>query len=218
MKHFDISEWADLARGTIPGPNRTAMDAHLSSGCASCRSTLDFVQRVSAVAQAAQSEEPPADAVRWAKAIMAMQRPPRTSAMRLIGRLVYDSLRDPAPAGMRAEDRVFRHALYVAENFSLDVRVEHERESAMATLVGQLTDREDPDRPMAGAPVLLMAQKDVVAHAVYNRFGEFQLAYPPGPHLRLCVVVNQSGKRLELPLSPFVADPRRRSPFAPRRK
>ena len=208
MKHFDISEWADLALGTVTAGNRAAMEAHLSSGCVLCRSALDFVQRVSAVAQAARRFEPPADVVRWAMAISAMQRPPKTSLVRLIGRLVYDSFSAPV-SGMRAEDRASRHALYEAGNFCLDLRLEHERESGLVTLVGQVTDREAPDRPMAGAPALLTARKAIVAHAACNRFGEFQMEYPPAPHLRLCVAVDQAGKRIEIPLAPLETAPPR---------
>jgi hypothetical protein len=202
MKHFDISEWVDLARGTVPAVNRAAMDAHLSSGCARCQSALDFVQRVSTVAQVARRDEPPSDVVRWAKAISAMQRPPRTSLLRLIGQLIYDSLRDPVP-GLRAEDRASRHALYEAGSVCLDLRLEHERESGLVTLVGQISDREAPDRPMTGAPALLMGRKDIVAHAACNKFGEFQMEYPPASHLRLCVAVDQAGKRIEVPLGQF---------------
>jgi hypothetical protein len=113
---------------------------------------------------------------------------------------------------------VFRHALYEAGNFCLDLHVEHERESATATLVGQLTDREDPDRPMARGPVLLRSRKAVVAHTMYNRFGEFELAYASAPYLRLSVAIDQAGKRIELPLSSLGDDPLRRSPFPRRRK
>lgn len=201
MKHFDISEWADLARGVVPAEARTRMDAHLTSGCGRCRTALDFVQRVVTVARAADNDEPPADAVRWAKAISALRQPQETKGLRLLGRLVFDSFREPLAAGMRAGDRGSRHALYEAGNFCLDLRLEHEMDSALVTLVGQVTDREDPDRHLTEAPVLLMARKDVVAHAVCNSFGEFQMEYPPTQYLRLCIAVDQTGRSIELRLS-----------------
>ena len=201
MKHFDISQWTDFAREVVTGADRAAMETHLSSlGCDRCRATLDLVRRVVAVARAAGRYTPPEYVVRCAKAISALQRPQRTRFPGLVARLVYDSFRDPVPAGMRSEDRVSRHTLYEAGNFYLDLRLEHDRGTPLVTLVGQLANRKDPHSSMAQAPVLLMARKDIVAHAVSNPFGEFQMEYAPARHLRLCVPLDPSGKRIEVSL------------------
>src|SRR5580765_8197216 len=117
MNHFEISDWADLARGCAADADRAAMEAHLDSGCRRCRAALACMRGVVASARADESYEPPASAVRYAKAISAMQRPPRTSVAQLVARLVYDSFRDPLPVGMRADDRVSRHTLYEAGDF-----------------------------------------------------------------------------------------------------
>jgi hypothetical protein len=205
MNHFDISDWTDFARGCAADPDRAGMEAHLTSGCRRCRATLHLLQRVVASTRADDVYEPPADIVRCAKAISAMQRP-RSSVARLLGRLIYDSFSEPLPAGMRAEDRVSRHTLYEAGEFFVDLRLEQEKGSPFVTLVGQLTNRTNPESSLPGAPVLLMAQKDIIAHAVYNRFGEFQMDYPPARHLRLCVALDPPGKRIELSLNRLVAE------------
>ena len=206
MKHFDITDWADFARGVTAGADRAVMEAHVSSGCRRCRATLGLVQRVVASTRADGRSDPPEPVVRCAKAISALLRPQGSLVSRLIPQLAYDSFRDPAPAGVRAEDRVSRHTLYEAGNFALDIRLEQERGSPLATLVGQLTNREEPDGSLDEAPVLLMTRKDIVAHAVYNRFGEFQMDYPPSPDLRLCIAVSPPGKRIELSLNRFAAE------------
>lgn len=206
MNHFDISNWTDFARGCAADPDRVAMAAHLASGCRRCGATVSLMQRVVVSTRADQDYEPPADVVRCVKAISALQRPRSTSvAARLVARLVFDSFRNPLPAGMRAEDRVSRHTLYEAGDFFLDLRLEQEQESSFATLVGQLTNRSDPDSALAGAPVLLMTGKDIVAHAVYNRFGEFQMDYPPARHLRLCIALAPPDKRIEVSLDRLAA-------------
>jgi hypothetical protein len=199
MKHFDISEWTDYARGVAPDVQRAAMDTHALS-CVRCRSTLDLVQRVAECARAESGYEPPEQAVKWAKAISALLSPRKSWFSRLVPRLVYDSLRDPVLVGLRAEDRVSHHVLYEAGDFNVDLRVEQEKGSRLVTLVGQLTNRLEPESPLAEAPVLLLERKDIVAHAVYNRFGEFQMDYPPTRHLRLCIAVGAPGIRIELPL------------------
>ena len=205
MKHFDISEWTDFARGCAAVPDRAAMEAHLASACRRCDATLDLVRRVVASTRDDRRYEPPADVVRCAKAISALARP-RPSVARLVAQLVYDSFREPLPVGMRAEDRVSRHTLYEAGNFFLDVRLEQERGCPRSTLIGQLTNRMDPNSFLAGAPVLLMAGKNLIGYAVYNRFGEFQMDYPPARHLRLSVALDSSGKRIDLSLNRLAAE------------
>jgi len=206
MKHFDISDWTDFARGVAADADRAAMESHLTSRCRRCRATLDLVERVASSARADSQYSPPEHVVRCAKAISSLLRPQSSKVSRLMARLVYDSFRDPAPVGIRAQDRVSRHTVYEAGNFSLDLRLEQEKGSPMATLVGQLTNRNNPESSLAEAPVLLMARQDIVAQAVYNRFGEFQMDYPPARHLRLCVALDPPGKRIELSLNRLVAE------------
>jgi hypothetical protein len=217
MKHFDITVWADLARGTVSAAERAAMNAHLSSGCGRCRSAFAFAEGVFSVAQTSPREEPAADAVRWAKAIMAMQQPARSGVLPMVARLVFDSAHDLLPAGIRAADPMLRYAVYVAGNFCIDLHFQQETESRTATIIGQMTDREVPDRPMVGAPVLLVSKKRIIAHGVSNVSGEFCLDYQPEPKLRLLVGVDQNRKRIELPLGTF-AGSLSESAVRPRRK
>jgi len=218
MKHFDISDWADYARGTATEADRAAMETHVNAGCRRCNATLAFVNRVVASTRADGLYNPPESVVRCAKAIGTMLRPQRVPVSRLVARLVYDSFSDPAPAGLRAEDRVSRHTTHEAGSFAVDLRLEHMKGSPVATLVGQLTNRQEPEGTLAEAPVMLMTSKDIIAHTVYNRFGEFQMDYAPSRNLRLCVDVAPD-KRIELSLSrlademaeaPDAAPPRRR--------
>jgi hypothetical protein len=202
MKHFDISQWTDFGRGMVSGPERVAMETHLSvQGCARCRATLDLVRGVVSVARAADRNTPPDYAVRCAKALSALLQPQKARFPSLIAHLIYDSFRDPLPAGMRSQDRLSRQALYEAGDFCLDLRLEHDRGTPLVTLVGQLTNRTAPDSSVPEAPVLLMARNNVVAHTVSNPFGEFQMEYAPSRSLRLCVPLDPSGKRIEVSLN-----------------
>ena len=114
MNHFDIHQWADFARGLGSTTDRAAMQAHVSSGCARCRTSLDLMHRVAVTARADGQYEPPEHVVRWAKALGSLRRPQRSRVSRLIAHLVTNSLLDPVPAGLRAGDRGSRHALYEA--------------------------------------------------------------------------------------------------------
>jgi hypothetical protein len=220
MNHFDITQWTDFARGVTPAADRGVMEAHVVSGCARCRETLTLVKRVVESARIDNAYDPPEHVVRCAKALSALLSPKRADVS-LIARLVYDSFGALAPVGMRAEDRISRHGLYEAGDFCVDVRLEQEKGSALATLVGQISNRVDPDSSLVEAPVLLMARKNIVAHTVYNRFGEFQMEYPPAPDLRLRLALVPPGKRLELSLKRLVSEmpppPDRKGP-APKQK
>jgi hypothetical protein len=205
MSHFDIGAWTDFARGCAAAADRAAMQAHLSAGCGRCQTTLNLLQRIVVTVRGDGLQEPPPDVVRCARAISALQRP-RTSGAWNVARLVYDSLREPLPAGIRADTRASRHAVFEAGDLFIDLRVEREHDQSLMRLVGQLTHRADPNRVLTASPVLLMGRRDVVAHAVSNRFGEFQMDYPPARDLRLCIALAPTDQRIEVSLNQLAGE------------
>jgi len=202
MSHFDIEQWADFSRGLDRDIDRSAMQSHLSTGCPRCGRLVNMLGSVAAIARTDMGYEPPASIVRLAKAIYQPQKPERTLA-----RLVFDSFRAPLPAGVRTQDRQTRHALYEAGGYYVDLRLDNSRPAHLATLVGQLADREHPGADADDVRVELKTRKQILASANCNRFGEFQLDYRPAPALRLDVILGTSGKRLELPLSGLMDEP-----------
>lgn len=106
---------------------------------------------------------------------------------RLPARLVYDTADYPLPPGVRRRDVTSRHLLYQAEALCLDLRLEREPASRRTTLVGQLADSREPLRPLGGAPVVVLTGDRVLARAVSNPMGEFQLEYEAGERVSLCV-------------------------------
>jgi hypothetical protein len=212
MKHFSIWQWVDHARGLSDGLDRAAMDAHLSSGCARCTRTASTFRSVTAIAGGEAGNEPPEHAIRYAQAVYSLFRPEAPSLPRLLARLVHDSLREPLPAGIRAQAGLSRHALYEAGSYYLDLQLDLPHASGPVTLVGQLADRRSPSANVV-VPVLLMQQKRVVASTLCDRFGEFQLEYSPARDLRLCLPLREASKRLEIPLNrltPELPRPQRR--------
>ena len=99
-------------------------------------------------------------------------------------------MREPLPAGIRAQALPSRHALYEAGRYYLDLQLERQRASGSVTLVGQLADRHNPSAHTA-VPVWLLRHKSVVASTLCGRFGEFQLEYTPARDLRLCVPLRE---------------------------
>lgn len=75
-------------------------------------------------------------------------------------------------------------------------------------LVGQIADRNEPDRPVAGVPVLLVRGRHVAARTVSNALGEFHFEYDPKEGLHLQIPL-EGDKKIELPV-PWFREARRR--------
>ncbi|MBZ5523293.1 MAG: hypothetical protein LAP21_13735 [Acidobacteriia bacterium] len=136
------------------------------------------------------------------KAMFALNRQPRVSAVRrILATLVYDSLNDPQPAGVRMGHQISRHVLFDAGDYSVDLRFEHERGSASMVLVGQIANRRTPEKMMSHFPVILLSGNQELSRSLSNSFGEFQLEYTPREELHLLVPLGMKGQELEVVLN-----------------
>lgn len=208
MSHYDAGEWSDFVRGLVPAARAAEMEAHLA-GCGACRRTVDLFGHVVVTARRDREQDPPAHLVRWARALFSTgERAAAPSRGRLVARLVYDSFAAPELSGVRAQSRISRHLLYEAGSFGLDLRVEHERGSPSVTLVGQILDREQPERSLSGVSVQLVRGRTAVSRAQCNRFGEFQIEYEPHGRLRLYVSEEHRRQRVEVSLNGLQRDQR----------
>ncbi|HEY2934587.1 MAG TPA: hypothetical protein VGK99_22855 [Acidobacteriota bacterium] len=106
-----------------------------------------------------------------------------------VARLIFDSLRQPAPAGLRNSRRPARQALYRAGNFLIDTRVDSESESNRISLAGQVLNSARPHRRIRASSIFLVREKKLVARTVTNQFGEFHLDFEGGSGLRLLVEI-----------------------------
>ena len=199
MNHFDISKWADFVRGLIEESAQVAMERHLASGCRKCRHTAELLRKLVTAARNDSQVQVPDYALRCARANFFLQQPEKVQILpRIPARLLYDSFREPLPAGLRSQQRLNRQALYQAGDYWLDLRLENERGSSRVALVGQIQNRKQPGKWVEDVPVLLVSGKKILAHAVSNSLGEFQMEYAPQKHQRLYVPVHRSGKRVRV--------------------
>jgi len=199
MNHFDISKWADFVRGLIEESAQAAMERHLASGCRKCRHTAELLRKLVTAARNDSQVQVPDYALRCARANFFLQQPEKVQILpRIPARLLYDSFREPLPAGLRSQQRLNRQALYQAGDYWLDLRLENERGSSRVALVGQIQNRKQPGKWVEDVPVLLVSGKKILAHAVSNSLGEFQMEYAPKKHQRLYVPVHRSGKRVRM--------------------
>ena len=199
--HFELEAWADFVHRLVEPARRATMEQHLAV-CSRCSRHVQFLTKLVRVADAERRLEIPDYAFRRAKAVFALQQPEKVHILpRILAKLVYDSFREPLPAGVRAGHRLSRQALYEAGDYCVDLRMEHEQGSSTVLLVGQVANRKQPHQALARVPVVLMSGKSLLARTLSNEFGEFQLEYVPGKHLKLLVPVEQSGKGIEVRLN-----------------
>lgn len=202
MMHFDTSKWTGFVRGIAAEQDHAAMEAHILSGCRRCWRTVGALGiAMTAHAEGGCPSPEFADAARIARAIYPLEELERVYIPRIVARLVYDSFRDRLSAGMRSRPSITRHALYQAEDYSLDLLIEHRWGTAYVALVGQIANQTDPETFLANLPVFLMSGKQVVAYAFSNAFGEFQFEYRLAGSLRLQVQAGRDlQKRIEVSL------------------
>jgi len=200
MNHFDISKWADFVRGLIEESAQVAMKRHLASGCRKCRHTADLLRKLVTAARKDSQVQVADYAVRCARVFFLLQQPEKVQILpRIPTQLLYDSFREPLPAGLRTQQRLSRQYLYQAGDYSLDLRLENERGTSRVALVGQIQNRKQAGKRLGvGVPVLLVSGKKILAHALSNSLGEFQMEYAPKKHHRLYVPVHRSGKRVRV--------------------
>ncbi len=206
MKHYAIDQWVDFTRGVVAGPEAEQMLAHLRSGCEECHRISDFTSKLSKACGELASTPVPESSLRLARAIfpVRMQDRPRRGN-RLPIEMIFDSFLVPSPVGLRSTWQVGWQGLYRAGDCSVDLRIEPELKSSKAAVIGQITSHVLPAVEMGNLPVSLRAGKLVVAEAMSNRFGEFQMEYDQQTRLRLCISLRDA-KSIEVPLKKFTSD------------
>jgi len=198
-QHFDITEWADYVRNVVSGERHERMLAHLRGGCAKCEKVQSVLSRFAVICLREAAFEIPRFAEQQVKALIGLAKAPRPTALqRLWASLVYDSLNDPQPVGVRGTHQINRQVMFHAGDYSVDLRFEHEKGSASMVLVGQIANQKAPEEVLANVPVILVAGNREVTRSISNTFGEFQLEYVPESDLRLLVPLESRGQELEV--------------------
>ncbi len=133
---------------------------------------------------------------RFDSASQLMQRTRRTA------KLVFDTAARQHTAGSRGHEATSRHLLFEVEDLCLDLRLDAAPTSDLKVVVGQLADRMDPLKPLAGLPVLLIAGGTCLAQTVSNRLGEFQVEFEPSnDDMRICLPLGET-QLIEVPMNP----------------
>src|SRR6266540_3038463 len=107
--------------------------------------------------------------------------------------LVFDSFRQPLPAGVRVIGPSARRLLYKAGRYRVRLRLEPGADSDRLSLVGQVLDEGVPKKPLHDLAVLVSSGGKTVDRTLTNRFGEFLLQPDPAMNLQLSVEAPEIG-------------------------
>ncbi len=186
MKHFALEDWADFVREVGEPIQRAAMQRHLNEGCKRCLRAVAVWQSVLDISRQEANYQPPESAVRSARAYYGVYRPQvGLSGVAKIAELIFDSFRQPLPAGVRASGAASRQLLYRLGKTLIDVRFEAGDKPNWVSLVGQILDSAQTDRGVSDVPVALLYRSEPVAQSVSNQFGEFHMAFGAAQELHL---------------------------------
>jgi len=164
----------DYVAREIDTPTADGIRAHVDSGCHECAAELTRLHSLRKHFSPGALEEPPSWVLKRAQSI------PLDANVGLAGgfagrlaRLVFDTFRDPLPAGVRSATLSGRQMLYRVLEFDIDIRVD-ESGNGRSRISGQVLP--GPDRSLdavAGAEVALSTGRRVVALSTTNEIGEF---------------------------------------------
>jgi hypothetical protein len=189
--HYSDEECVDFARGL--SAKADAIERHLAA-CASCATTAGFWRSVLTAASPAAAYAPPDSAVREARAQFPFSsRPGLVARAQEAARLIFDSLRQPLPAGVRAAGPSLRQLVYKAGPYVLRLRVEPAGDSDRVSIVGQVLDDTNPTRTLANVAVRALRGPDTMDRTLTNTLGEFHLEPEAADNLRLSVGVPDRG-------------------------
>ena len=175
MKHYQDEDWVDFVRETASLETMAEMKQHLDAGCEVCRSMHSTWQRVQEIAGREQSLQVPEGAVRVVKLAYALShhRHQQKESPFSFAQVIFDSLMEPAPAGVRASAGIARQFLYQSGDIYIDMRWDKRD-----WLAGQVLDSRHPNKHVGEAEVWVTGDGRVCGRAVTNAYGEFQIQCP----------------------------------------
>ncbi len=178
QEHFADDVYLSYLRRLLPPEQAAALQEHVDRACRECLQSLSLWGQVLDRAEAESTYEAPEGVVSAAKAAFALrQKVPLLSRLAQTTRLVFDSLREPLPEGIRAGVAAPQHLLHESDGVLIDLRLEAESDRQVC-LAGQVVGVTGAEKPAAAAAIaLVQGDNRLVAIALANMLGEFQLRY-----------------------------------------
>lgn len=193
-EHGGEEDWVDFVREQSDPVMRGRLERHLEKGCSRCTRTLRLWRAVLDVADQEETYRPPEGILRQLRGQFALRRPqPLLQRMAERAALVFDSFRQPQPAGVRASGVGPRQLLFTAGRYTIRVRLEPAADAERLSIVGQILDAQGPPSALQDIAVLALRGSKTLDRTLTNHLGEFVLEPDAAENLRLCVGVAEIG-------------------------
>jgi hypothetical protein len=194
-EHFSEEDAVDFARGKSDAERTDRLARHVRDGCRRCGETISFWTRVLGLADQEAAYRPPEEVVRIARSRFIPHRPAgllESVARRIV--LIFDSFRQPAPAGVRAAALARpQQLLYKAGRYTIRLRVEPEPGSERMSIVGQILDEQGQAESLRDIAVLALDGSTTLDQTLTNNLGEFSLEPIASDSLQLSVGLPEIG-------------------------
>jgi hypothetical protein len=177
MECIGFERLIDFLDGRVSAREKDLVEAHLRVGCSECRAGRLWYEGFKRLGAGLGTTEAPPWIIRRAERLFDIKRPSArvAGAAHSVAKLVFDSLKRPAPAGARSAAVPERQVLYWIENYSIDLQMV-QTASASANLIGQVIDAEEAGfGSVAQAPVDLIYEGEPVRRTTTNEIGEFSI-------------------------------------------
>jgi hypothetical protein len=189
MRCAGIEQLLDFVQGRARAALADQIQTHLASGCARCQDHVDWIREIVHLTASDDSVEPPS----WVlnRAIGLFQAPseqPKPSLLqRLVASLVFDSLTQLQPAGVRQSTSAARQVLYRASDWDVDLSFEAGEKPETIDIAGQMLKGGVSLEQVAGIPVHLAQAGNILFSAQTDQLGEFTFDHVPAGTYELSI-------------------------------
>src|SRR6266571_3526400 len=175
MKHFSTETLLDFVRGLLTSLTADEVKHHLE-GCKKCLASYDMWRAVMEAGRREQKYRPSESAVQHAKEAFGLREVWRPSGRKTRARLIFDSLLQPLPAGVRNSMAATRQLQYRSGPLVIDIDLAKESYASEAPifLMGQILNVDKPDQRVKDFRVFLLRGKRVKRQTSSNQLGEFR--------------------------------------------
>lgn len=177
--HFKQQEWIDYVRGVLRPDRAGILASHLREGCTHCSQTVGVWRNVALQSQREPLYQPPERAVQEAKALFQLHHLPLRGWPVRLAEILYDSMLQPAPAGVRSSNTAGRLLVSHADGLRIEVSLTLDAAQDEVSLCGQIFDPANPKADFTGTQVILIQDHADSQDTETGRYGEFSLYGKP---------------------------------------
>jgi hypothetical protein len=200
MSHFSVTEWVDFARGLM-SPEKANMMRASAETCDECKSSSMFWGHVYELLTREKNSQPSRLALESVKNAFPDEKPlPWLVKVTDLATIVFDSLLQPALAGVRSSSKSSRQITVESGTFVVDLQLESDSVQRQYSLTGQILGSSNSVAQIGGAEIVLLSPDKVVQKTRANELGEFCLDFNYGENLRLFIdIKGERGVGIILP-------------------